>query len=126
VTIPPGEQSALIERLAQQRRLRAVPRPELEWLVTNGELRTFAPGEYIARTGDPRELFHLNVVLAGRVTTYVHRDRVRRKIRETRAGEFVGLLPFSRMTHSTADLVVDEPVELLRIDSARFPTLVRE
>jgi hypothetical protein len=30
------------------------------------------------------------------------------------------------MTHSTADLVVDEPVELLRIDSARFPTLVRE
>jgi signal transduction histidine kinase len=118
--------NAIIERLSQHNRLRAVPLEELEWLAAHGEMRTLARGDLLSRAGDPRAAHHLNIVLSGRISVYVERPRVRRKIHEVRAGDFSGLLPFSRMTHSTADLVVDEPVDLLHVDSGLFPELIRE
>jgi signal transduction histidine kinase len=126
MTTDSNDNAAIIERLARHDRLRAVPRGELEWLAAHGEMRTIAAGEYLARTGEPRERHHLYVLLSGQITSYVQRDRVRRKIRETRGGDFAGLLPFSRMAFSTAEIVVDEPVELLFVDSGLFPALIRE
>src|SRR5215510_3820996 len=110
------ERMAVIERLAQHQLLHAAPRAELEWLAAHGEMRALQQGEFLARTGDRRESHHLYVMLSGRITTYVQLGGVRRKIRETRGGELAGLLPFSRRTHSTADIVVDDPVEMLHID----------
>src|SRR5690348_12681703 len=118
--------STIVERLSQHTRLREVPRTELEWLAAHGEIRAHARGDLLSHAGDPRETHHLNILLSGRISVYVERPRVRRKIHEVRGGDFSGLLPFSRMTHSTADLVVDEPVELLHVDSRLFPELIRE
>jgi signal transduction histidine kinase len=116
----------MIERLADHQLLRDVPRAELEWLAARGQPRTLGQGEFLARTGDPREDHHLYILLSGRITTFVQLGGVRRKIRETRGGELAGLLPFSRMTHSTADIVVDDTIEMLHIDSGLFPALIRE
>jgi signal transduction histidine kinase len=121
-----AERDAMIDRLAHHARLRAVPRAELEWLAAHGELRTLVAGEFLARIGDPREIHELYIILAGRISAYVQRDRLQRKIQEAGAGEISGLLPFSRMTKSTADLVVDEPLEFLCINPALFPELLRE
>ena len=119
------ERTALVERLSHHDRLLGVPRSELNWLAEHGTLRALAPGAFLARTGEPRALYQLQVLLRGRITTYVTRGGVQRKMRETRGGDFAGVLPFSRMTHSTADVVVDEPVEMLSISQEHFPELVR-
>ena len=126
MTTDPTDRAAMVERLSRHERLRGVPRTELEWLAAHGQPCALAPGDVVAHMGDSRESLHLYIVLSGRLTTYVQRQRARRKLREVRGGELVGLLPFSRLTISTADVVVDDAAEVLRIDSGLFPALIRE
>ncbi len=115
-----------IERLASHARLEGVPTHELEWLATHGVLRSMPHGTYLARVGDPRDRLYFGILLAGSIITYVQRDGVQRRIRETRAGDLIGILPFSRMTYATADIVVGEPVEILQLDPALLPEMIRE
>jgi hypothetical protein len=61
VTTHGAGNAPLLERLAQHDRLRFVPREELEWLVAHGELLRMEPGEFFARTGDPRESHHMSL-----------------------------------------------------------------
>jgi signal transduction histidine kinase len=126
MTTIPTDHAAMIERLSQLDRLRNVPHAELQWLAAHGTLRSLERGEFLTRTGDPREQLHLYIMLAGRIIAFVQRDHVQRKLREIRVGEVLGLLPFSRMTHTTADIFIEEPVEILQIDRELFPVLIRD
>jgi signal transduction histidine kinase len=121
-----SEPMTLIDRLALHDRLRGVPRAELEWLAAHGVLRTLVAGEFLAHLGESRELHQLYIILAGRLGSFVDRDGVQRKVRDTSAGEFEGVFPFSRMSQATADVIVEEALEILCIDPQLFPTLIQE
>ena len=60
------DDSDLLTRLTAHRTVGTAPRAELEWLVAHGTVRTFEPGEMIARKGEPVEA--LFVILKGRLS----------------------------------------------------------
>jgi signal transduction histidine kinase len=114
----------LVTRLARHRTLGAAPREELEWLAAHGYEQHYEPGKQVWRKGEPID--GLYVVLSGHLAIHVDRGLGPRKVLEWRAGDVSGTLPYSRMTGAPGDTVVVEPVDLLVVDRARFPELIRE
>jgi len=114
----------LVTRLALHRTVGAAPREELEWLAAHGYEQHYDPGKQVWRKGEP--IGGLNVVLSGHLAIYVDRGLGPRKVLEWLAGDVTGTLPYSRMTGAPGDTVVVEPVDLLVVDRARFPELIRE
>ncbi|HSA57610.1 MAG TPA: ATP-binding protein [Gemmatimonadaceae bacterium] len=122
-TTPP-EREALVERLAQHRTLRGIPRHELEWLAAHGEVRHFAAGAIISTKLEP--ISGLYILFTGHVAIYVDRGTGRRKVLEWRGGDVTGMLPYSRMVNPPGDSVTDEDAEVLLVDRSLFPELTRE
>jgi signal transduction histidine kinase len=88
--------AALIEDLRKIQVFSDLPPDQLEWLAGKFEEIRYAPGEIIARPGDP--LDHLTVILEGEI-------RIQRgngsdtPVYTGYAGQVTGLLPYSRLTH---------------------------
>ena len=118
----------LVDRLAAHRTMSRAPRKELEWLVAHGRLRHLDVGEYFGRKGMliTETDFGLEILLAGHFAIYVDRGAGPRKVMEWQAGDISGALPFSRMTTSPGDSIIDMPVETLSISPKHFPELIRE
>jgi signal transduction histidine kinase len=114
----------LVERLAQHRTIGSAPRKELEWLAAHGYEQHYDPGKQVWRKGEPIDALY--VVLSGHVAIYVDRGLGPRKVLEWRAGDVTGTLPYSRLAGAPGDTVIVEPVDVLVVDRARFPDLIRE
>lgn len=103
----------LVERLAAHRTLGAAPREELNWLASRGVLRQMHSGQVLTAKGTrPDGLF---VVLSGSFSMSVNRGAGPRKIMEWRAGDVMGLLPYSRLAGPPGDSVAEEPSEILEV-----------
>lgn len=103
----------LIDRLAGHRTVGAAPREELAWLASRGTLRQMVPGEVLTAKGTrPQGLF---VVLSGSFSMSVNRGAGPRKVMEWRAGDVMGLLPYSRVAGPPGDSVAQEPSEILEV-----------
>lgn len=112
-------------RLATHRTLGSAPRAELEWLVAHGTLVRWAAGDVLAHKGEPVSALH--IVLSGRMSHLTDHGGSWRRVMEWRGGEVTGHLPYSRMTGSPGNSVVDEPTETLEItrdDVAAMPVAV--
>ena len=105
----------VIERLAALTTLASIPRTQLEWLAAHGEIQHFDAGEIMFSPAQP--IPNLYVVLSGRFSIRVDRGGVTRKVKEWKAGDISGRLPYSRMTNPPGVVVADEPLELLMIAS---------
>jgi signal transduction histidine kinase len=118
----------VLDRLARHRTMSRVPRAELEWLVAHGRLRRLEPGESFVRKGQriDETTMGLEIILSGHFAIYVDRGTGPRKVMEWQAGDVSGYLPFSRMSASPGDSIVDVPVETLSIAPAHFAELLRE
>ncbi len=116
---------ALLEQLSQHQTLGAAPRVELEWLATNGTVRTLEEGVALTKAGGapPDSLF---IVLAGHIVIHINRGTGPKKAMEWRAGGITGMLPYSRMTTPPGDTVAVERTVVLAIDSARLREMIRE
>ena len=124
IPISGSEAAALADRLATFKSLCTLPRAELEWLVSHGELRTYDAREVILTpTDDANDMI---VQLSGRIVVYADQGAGRRHPMESRAGSVTGLLPFSRLKRPPTDVIAEEPTELLAIHRYRFPELIRE
>jgi signal transduction histidine kinase len=122
-----GEQvdvEEMIERLAKHRALEGMPRQELEWLARHGELRRFRAGEMLSIKGT--EPFYMTVMLTGSGGIYMERGGARRKVMEWGAGELTGMMPFSRMTTTIGDPMLEQDSEVLFVHRDHFPELIRE
>ncbi len=119
--VPPFDD--LVERLTAHRALQGVPRAELEWLAKNGEFRRFRTGELLSQKG--AEPQYMAVMLSGKGGMYMDRGAVRRKMTEWGAGELTGLMPFSRMTTTIGDPVVEELSDVLAVYRDQFPEMIR-
>ncbi|MGQ0643364.1 MAG: ATP-binding protein [Gemmatimonadaceae bacterium] len=120
---PTLTRSEIVERFATHRLLSGVPREELEWLAEHGVFRRYAAGEFVNRKGVRIPEFF--VVLSGRCGIHVEERHGWRRVLEWRGGDFSGLMPYSRMSTSPGDTVVDEETEAVAIHESLFPEMIR-
>jgi len=114
----------VIDRLSKLPTLAGVPRAELEWLASHGEMRTYERGDVIAAKTQPvREM--VAVFTGGFDVSFGHGTGRIHKLR-TRAGELSGMLPFSRMTTAMGEVIAVDRTEVLVVDRDHFPELIRE
>ena len=111
--------AALLARLAAHPVIGQVPRAELEWLATHGTLERCAPGDMIARKGEPVEALY--VLFSGHVSHFTDQGGTWRKAMDWRDGDVTGLLPYSRMVNAPGNSVIQEPTELLRVGREYLP-----
>ncbi|HUL49207.1 MAG TPA: cyclic nucleotide-binding domain-containing protein, partial [Gemmatimonadales bacterium] len=104
----------LLARLAAHRTIGTAPRAELEWLVAHGTIERFETGQYLVQKGDP--VLGLYIVLAGHVSHLTDQGGTWRKVIEWREGDVTGRLPYSRMTVSPGNSIVEAATDALRID----------
>src|ERR1700732_2306391 len=70
---------------------------QLQWLVSSAEERTLSPGDVLLHEGDPADA--LFVLLEGEIRGRRETGAADAPAFLARAGEVIGMLPFSRMTH---------------------------
>jgi signal transduction histidine kinase len=116
--------TSLVERLAALPTLADIPRAQLEWLVAHGDVLRFEAGDIMFHKGGV--LPGPYVVLCGRAAVHVERDGVVQRVREWKAGDLSGRLPYSRMTQVPGDAIADEPVECLVIPWQDVKEMTRE
>jgi len=116
--------SDLIERLSQHRALSGAPPNELAWVAARSERMQLAPGGVL--TPKSERVRGLFVVLSGLLSIYVDRGGGPLKVMEWRAGDITGVLPYSRIVAPPGDVTAEEPTEILKIDRADLPALIRE
>jgi len=114
----------LSERLAQHRVLSALPQREIAWVAEHGALRHLEPGEVLTSKDGPVEGLH--VVLDGHPSIHVDRGAGPRKIMEWRGGDVTGLLPYSRLVAPPADVIAEEPTNLVTVYRNDLPQMTHE
>jgi signal transduction histidine kinase len=114
----------LVDRLAAHRTLGTVPRTELEWLAAHGTLRHYAPGDLLAVQGEFPTI--MVIMLSGHGAVYMDRGTGRKKFMEWQAGDVTGLLPFSRLTTTVGDPLIDQATEAVVVHRDQFPEMIRE
>jgi signal transduction histidine kinase len=119
-----ADPSDIVERLAQHRTLSGVPRAELEWLAARGRVHHMEPGDLL--TNVPEMLEALSVLFSGRFAIYVDHGAGQHKVMEWVGGDVTGYLPYSRMTRSPGDMVIDEAGDAFVVHSRHFPELIRD
>ena len=113
-----------IERLLAHRTLGGVPRVQLEWLASIGEERTLMPGDVLTPQSGP--VSRLFVVFDGHLTIRVDSGAGPRIVMEWRGGDVTGVLPYSRIKRPPGFVVADEPTDILDVDAAHLPQMIRE
>lgn len=114
----------LMALLAAHKALGSAPVAEHAWLATHGELRQAPVGTMLAAKGAiVRELF---VVFSGHAAIRVDRGAGSHKVYEFGGGDVSGHLPFSRMSFSPVDVMVEESAQLLCLPDTLLPELIRE
>jgi signal transduction histidine kinase len=114
--------SAIVDRLAALPQLRDIPRPELEWLAGHGHLDSYPAGTVIVPKGARVE--ELYVMLSGQLTVFADRGAGLRRVIERHTGDVTGLLPYSRMTATPGDTLIEVDTEVLAVHERDFPELV--
>ena len=115
---------ALVERLANVKILKGVPRAELEWMADHGTSEFFKAGT-VVRSHEV-QLPGLALVFTGSLAIHVERMGVQRRIMQWHTGDLTGTLPYSRMVTPPGDTVAHEDVEVFTIHKDHFRELARE
>ena len=105
--------------------LGAAPRAELAWLAAHGTLLQLDTGDVLSAKGAPRR-GDAHRPLRSRRHLRGARGAGLRKMREWRAGEVAGLLPYSRLGVPPGDAVAQEPTLILSVPRERLRDLARE
>jgi signal transduction histidine kinase len=114
----------LVDRLAGHRTLGSAPVEELTWLASRGSVRHLSEGEVLTAKGTA--VYGLFVVLTGHLAISVDRGAGRHKVMEWRAGDVMGMLPYSRLVSPPGDTVAEEPSEILAVPRDELGAMIRE
>ena len=96
---------------------------QLAWFTASAEERTLAPGDALLHEGDPADA--LFVLLEGEIRGRRENGGGDAPAFWARAGEVIGLLPFSRMTRFPLTARATMPARLLRLHKDHFPEMLR-
>jgi CRP-like cAMP-binding protein len=112
----------LVDRLAEQQPLAAIPRAELEWLAAHGTVRQLAEGDVLSARGARVDGMHL--LLDGHLAIFVDGSAGRHKLQDWGPGDVTGLLPFSRLVSSSVDSIAMAPTTILEIHRNDLPAMI--
>jgi signal transduction histidine kinase len=112
-----------VDRLAALSTFAPVPRPELEWLVSRGELRTLPVGSPL-RDGSPID--EMLLLLSGRLVLHVPKGGGSRKLMEAVPGHVVGNMPYSRFHGVPGTVVVEEAAAVFALHQRHFAAMIRD
>ena len=119
------DRDELVTRLAGHRLIGKAPRSELEWLADHGELRRYSAAvDTVIGQGERVDEFY--VLLKGRFAFFVDRGAGERKVTEWRTGDLMGVLPYSRLTHSPGKSVTEETADVLAINRQHLEELKQQ
>ena len=96
---------------------------QLQWFTSSAEERTLSPGDTLLHEGDPADA--LFVLLTGEIRGRRESGRGDAPGYTARAGEVVGLLPFSRMTRFPLTARATVPTWLLRLPKDHFEEMLQ-
>ncbi len=113
----------LVDRLANLKLMKNVPRAELEWLADHGQIERFEAGK-VFRPHDS-DLPGLAIVLQGALAIHVERLGIHRRIMQWFEGDLTGVLPYSRMSKPPGDTVVHEDVEAFTVAKEHFEGITK-
>ncbi len=116
--------SALVDRLVAHRTLSSVPRPQLEWLVSVGTIRTLAAGDILVAVGE--RVGGLWVMLDGHTSIRVDRGAGSRIVMEWHGGDVSGVLPYSRIKTPPGNVIAESQTEILAIHPSHLPHMIKE
>ena len=118
--IPTSGQKTIKDALRHVQIFSDLEDDQLSWFASNSEELRFSAGEVITREGDPADA--LFVLLEGEI-------RGRKESAPDsivgQAGQVVGMLPFSRMTHFPLTARATSPVWGLRLPKNRFDDMLQ-
>jgi signal transduction histidine kinase len=120
----PVTEQDLIGRLAGHRTLGAVPRTELEWLVSHGTIQMVNVGEALSVKG--RQVEALYILLSGRLAVFLDRGAGPNKFIEWHEGDVTGTLPYSRLVTPPGDVIALEPTEIFVVPRTKFRVMTQE
>ena len=112
-----------IDLLASHPTIGKAPREELAWVAEHGTIIKYQQGELVS--SPTLVVPGLVIVLTGRLAIYMNRGTGVRKVMEWHAGEVTGMLPFSRLTKSPGNVIVEEPTDVFLVPSEEMPALIR-
>jgi signal transduction histidine kinase len=118
------ESVSVLDRLAANRTLAAVPKDQLAWLASVGELRTVGPGEVLTSTVRPVRFLY--VVLEGHLLIRVDGGAGPRIVMEWHGGDVTGVLPYSRIKSPPGEVIAEERTELWAVPDSELPHMIRE
>ena len=83
-----------------------VPADDLRWFIERSEYVVLETDDHLVRRGE--EAKYLVVILSGVLSIRISQGGSYQEINRIEAGTSTGLLPYSRMTHHTGDVVAFE------------------
>ena len=104
--------------------LEAVPADQLEWFIKHSEVREFNKGEQVFDPDTPAD--YLIVVLEGKFQVRLKRNGEIRQFGDMLEGDITGILPYSRMTRTSAIATAKEPAKVLTFHKEGFPDMIRD
>ena len=112
----------LISRLMAISAFAQIPREELEWLTSHGQLDVKEAGAIIAPKG--KRIENLWIVLSGHIAIRVDRGAGLHRVMDWLTGDVAGILPYSRMSGPPGDGYLEEKSEILLIHEKHFPEMI--
>ena len=114
----------LISRLMAISAFAQIPREELEWLTSHGQLDVKEAGAIIAPKG--KRIENLWIVLSGHIAIRVDRGAGLHRVMDWLTGDVAGILPYSRMSGPPGDAYLEEKGEIFLVHEKHFPEMIRQ
>lgn len=113
---------ALLTFLQELEPLQKVPTDQLNWLIENSEQITYDKGGEAFTPGQKAD--HLIIILEGKFNIKLYREGQVRQLGELIAGDITGLLPYSRMTSTSAKASALVTSKVLSLHKDKFPQMI--
>ena len=113
----------IVERLAAFEVFGEVDRAAIEWFVSKATCTRYAQYAAIARPG--QAVTAMGVIVTGRLKFLSETNKGYQDMGDSSVGETYGKLPFSRMTHATGMVRVEEEALLIELEQEHFTEMVQ-
>ena len=114
----------ILEELRTVPAIGDLPKDQLTWLASRLKEVTFPAGALIGSAGDPADSFH--ILLEGEFQLRPGSDSQDTRVWVSKAGEIVGKLPYSRLTHWPGSFHAITAGRMLSGSTDLFPEMTRE
>ena len=121
--IPPPDRQPVEAALRQIEIFSDLRDDQLQWFASNSEELSFSPGDVLIHEGDPADALY--VLIEGEIRGRKESGGADSPGFIGRAGQVLGMLPFSRMTQFPLTARATSSVWLLRLRKERFPEMLQ-